>query len=138
MRLPTGDGNSSGRVSYQQGYPSSWTYLLIIRPIVQLVKTYLHATHIAGVVIFVDFIVYIFLFLSFYSLYFDIYCFVILTRFVTDKLWKNLAPKNLAYIFDNNCHYPRYFLHFFLEPIFLTLIVISLYFFTLCSGAYIF
>ena len=86
------------------------------------------AMHINGVMIFANFIGYIFLFLSFYSLYFEIYCFVIFTRFVTDKLWKNLAPKNLAYIFDNNCHYPRYFLHFFLEPIFLTLIVISLYF----------
>ena len=32
--------------------------------------------HIAGVVIFVDFIVYIFQFLSFYSLYFYNYCFV--------------------------------------------------------------
>ena len=83
--------------------------------------------HIGGVVIFVNFIVYIFLFLSFYSLYFDIYYFVILTRFVTDKLEKNLAPKNLAYIFDNNCHYPKYLLDFFLESIFSTLIVISPY-----------
>ena len=44
------------------------------------------SSHIAGVVIFGDFIVYIFQFLSFYCLYFDIYCFNILTRFVTDEL----------------------------------------------------